>query len=1857
MRSVYRFGAVIVAALIVGTLGYAASPKSNTWSSVGSLSSARANAATVLLYDGRVLIAGGRSADGVLRSADLFTRGAGFSAAGEMLSERSGHAAVVLFDGRVLVTGGVGADGMALNSAEIYDPSTGDWHAVPASMAEARADHTATLLADGRVLIAGGDIAGVPSATFEVFDPTVEQFHVAGVLSAPRMQHAAALISGGRVLIAGGTDGNVPLASVDVVDADAGWVGQATMAEPRAGLTATALLDGRVLVAGGANTNQELTSAEIFDPATGSFTPTDSTLTAARRNHLAFLLPHNNQVLIVGGLAGGNPVATAEYFTPWDGSNGTFCGATVCANGYAGPAAMANAHASATGSALSFPASAINRSGPGDGLLLVAGGSDQPSAELFGFATVKTDRDDYAPGTTVAITGSGWQPYESVALVLVEEPLLDTHPLVSVTADANGNIISTEFSPDQHDLNIRFMLTAFGTVSEAQTTFTDGTNLQLKGSDGNAHSGGNNEQNLGSIAKGTTLSVACPSGLTLKATGLGGSGTQNWSIAYNSGPGTAPDNSTLAPLTTLTPSGGTVIGNDTACIGMTINTNSLTAGTTYHGSLQANGSGASSDFYFFSFSVTSGCTAPTVSLQPISQTVTYGQASASFVATANGSPAPTVQWQLGAGGNFTNIAGATGTTLTIDSPTVAQSGTQYRAVFTNTCGGTQTATSSPATLTVNKATAAVTVTPYTVTYDGHAHTAAVTSIIGVNGETGATVGTVDVSNTTHTGAGTYSSDTWSFTGAANYNNIAATTITDAITKANAAVVVTPYTVTYDGQPHTATVTSITGVNGETGATVGTVTLNTTHTNAATYAGDSWSFTGAANYSNIAATTITDAITKANAAVVVTPYTVTYDGQPHTATVASITGVNGETGSTVGTVTLNTTHTNAATYAGDSWSFTGAANYSNIAATTITDTITKATASVVVTPYTVTYDGQPHTATVTSITGVNGETGATVGAVTLNTTHTNAATYASDSWSFTGAANYADIVSTTITDTITKASASVVVTPYTVTYDGQPHSATVTSITGVNGETGATVGVVTLNTSHTNAATYASDSWSFTGAANYVDIASTTITDTITKASASVVVTPYTVTYDGQPHTATVTSITGVNGETGATVGAVTLNTTHTNAATYASDSWSFTGAANYADIVSTTITDTITKANAAVVVTPYTVVYDGQPHSAAVTSIMGVHGETGSTVGAVTLNTTHTNAATYASDSWSFTGAANYADIASTTITDTITKASASVVVTPYTVTYDGQPHTATVMSITGVNGEAGATVGAVTLNTTHTNAATYASDSWSFTGAANYADIVSTTITDTINKASASVVVTPYTVVYDGQPHSAAVTSITGVNGEAGATVGAVTLNTTHTNAATYASDSWSFTGAANYVDIASTTITDTITKASANVVVTPYTVVYDGHQHTATVTISGVNGETGATVGSVDVSSTTHVNAATFSDTWSFTSANYSDIPATPITDTIKKANATVVVAPYTVTYDGQPHTSTATITGVNGETGATVGTVNLSNTTHTVAGTYSGDSWSFTPTDNYYYTGNTAITNTINKANATVVVTPYTVTYDGHAHTATVTIMGVNSEMGAAVGTVTLNTTHTSAGSYASDSWSFTGAANYNNIAVTAITDTINKATATIVVTPYTVIYDGKTHTATISSIAGVNGETGATVGTVDVSSTTHTNPGTYADTWSFTGANYNNIPVSAATTITDTIGYGACGAGYGPGGVIMQPINVDGSSVYQRKGGSTIPVKFTVCDADGMPISNAGAVFLGGNVGSLTMLSAVRGTVDVINEGTITDIPDAAFRWSGDKWIFNMATSNLSSGTTYTFRINLALGSIQFQVGVK
>jgi hypothetical protein len=92
-----------------------------------------------------------------------------------------------------------------------------------------------------------------------------------------------------------------------------------------------------------------------------------------------------------------------------------------------------------------------------------------------GTAEVRTDLLDYAPGQTVVITGSGWQPGERVALVLTEEPPTHDPTALSAVADDTGSFTNTEFSPEEHDVGVAFTLTATGqsSGSVAQAVFWD----------------------------------------------------------------------------------------------------------------------------------------------------------------------------------------------------------------------------------------------------------------------------------------------------------------------------------------------------------------------------------------------------------------------------------------------------------------------------------------------------------------------------------------------------------------------------------------------------------------------------------------------------------------------------------------------------------------------------------------------------------------------------------------------------------------------------------------------------------------------------------------------------------------------------------------------------------------------------------------------------------------------------------------------------------------------------------------------------------------------------------------------------------------------------------------------------------------------------------------------------------------------------------------------------------------------------------------------------------------------------------------------------------------------------------------
>ena len=174
-----------------------------------------------------------------------------------------------------------------------------------------------------------------------------------------------------------------------------------------------------------------------------------------------------------------------------------------------------------------------------------------------------------------------------------------------------------------------------------------------------------------------------------------------------------------------------------------------------------------------------------------------------------------------------------------------------------------------------------------------------------------------------------------------------------------------------------------------------------------------------------------------------------------------------------------------------------------------------------------------------------------------------------------------------------------------------------------------------------------------------------------------------------------------------------------------------------------------------------------------------------------------------------------------------------------------------------------------------------------------------------------------------------------------------------------------WSFDAGANY-NTASSSALVTITPIDASISVLGYSTPYDGMAHGLSGTASGVLAD--GDLSSFFIYGVGVTNVPGGLVTWSFDAcANYNTANSSALV-TITKVNAAVVVTPYNVVYDGSPHTAGYTITGVGVETGATVGTVDVSNTMHTDVGVYVTDTWSFTGTGNYNDISATMITDRI-------------------------------------------------------------------------------------------------------------------------------------------------------------------------------------------------------------------------------------------------------------------------------------------------
>ena len=278
------------------------------------------------------------------------------------------HSATFLDNGKVLIAGGVSCSApgscIYLNTAEIYDPSTGT-STETGNMATARSA-PAVLLPNGKVLIAGGSYCDTSENcnslySAELYDPSTGIFSSAGAMTSARDGHTMTLLQNGQVLIAGGENCTprdsselrfrsynahlLPasfspstgiscsaLSSAEIYDPTANTFTQlpSSLQMARYNAAATRLESGKVLVVGGSNETQAINTVELYDPVANSFTLTQGSLNVARSSPDATLL-NGGQVLVTGGSTCdlNCPTLAAELYDPASDTFSSLGGMTV----------------------------------------------------------------------------------------------------------------------------------------------------------------------------------------------------------------------------------------------------------------------------------------------------------------------------------------------------------------------------------------------------------------------------------------------------------------------------------------------------------------------------------------------------------------------------------------------------------------------------------------------------------------------------------------------------------------------------------------------------------------------------------------------------------------------------------------------------------------------------------------------------------------------------------------------------------------------------------------------------------------------------------------------------------------------------------------------------------------------------------------------------------------------------------------------------------------------------------------------------------------------------------------------------------------------------------------------------------------------------------------------------------------------------------------------------------------------------------------------------------------------------------------------------------------------------------------
>lgn len=182
------------------------------------LSVGRSQAATALLTNGKIIVAGGNYGSGSSPACDLWDpTGPALSACVNMPVGASGAVAVPLTGGDAFVVGGASGGGSGTPSAmtQLYSAGANTWTG-GASLPEPRADAAVARLTDGRVFVIGGRTTGDAALASTLFF-TGTAWVAGPPLNVARASATATVTPDGRVFVVGGKDSvGASISSVEI---------------------------------------------------------------------------------------------------------------------------------------------------------------------------------------------------------------------------------------------------------------------------------------------------------------------------------------------------------------------------------------------------------------------------------------------------------------------------------------------------------------------------------------------------------------------------------------------------------------------------------------------------------------------------------------------------------------------------------------------------------------------------------------------------------------------------------------------------------------------------------------------------------------------------------------------------------------------------------------------------------------------------------------------------------------------------------------------------------------------------------------------------------------------------------------------------------------------------------------------------------------------------------------------------------------------------------------------------------------------------------------------------------------------------------------------------------------------------------------------------------------------------------------------------------------------------------------------------------------------------------------------------------------------------------------------------------